>query len=181
MVLKFWLFNILDHEEVASTWCNESVPESDSTPHINVGPKFQCSIPAVMPSYHRVTQDRSPEDLLWDPGILQCSDSEGTYYRITCERVVLKLVRVTLQSTCTWTLRAARPFPEAAGIRSTPCIYYTCAAATFTWVSNLTRLKFLSVAKILHCFDLHLPQEAMLKLMQPTPNLHNGHPLLTYQ
>lgn len=72
---------ILDaHDEPLSSWGNDSAPESDSTPHINVGREFQCSIPPFMPGYNRPNQESSHEDLLWDPGINKCTDSEGEYF-----------------------------------------------------------------------------------------------------
>lgn len=66
-----------DCDEIGNLWSNESIPESDSTPHINMGAQFQCSIPARC----HTTNKTSPEDLLWDPGITKCTDAEGKYTR----------------------------------------------------------------------------------------------------
>lgn len=69
---------ILDCEEAgANLWSNESIPESDSTPHINVGPRFQCSIQGA----NKANPEPCHEDLLWDPGITKCTDAEGKYTR----------------------------------------------------------------------------------------------------
>lgn len=69
---------VLDCEEAGNLWSNESIPETDSTPHINVGHRFQCDIPAYRSSA-KTNPDSCYEDLLWDPGITKCTDSEGKY------------------------------------------------------------------------------------------------------
>lgn len=70
---------ILDHEEMSGPWGNESIPETDSTPHINVGQQFQCKVPPFISSSNKYSTDPCYEDLLWDPGISGCSDAEGNY------------------------------------------------------------------------------------------------------
>lgn len=70
---------VLECDETGNFWNNESVPESDSTPHINIGPHFQCNIPARCYSNNKTNPDSCYEDLLWDPGITKCSDAEGKY------------------------------------------------------------------------------------------------------
>ncbi|KAL3286023.1 hypothetical protein HHI36_000536 [Cryptolaemus montrouzieri] len=67
-------------DDESCTWGTEPVPETDSTPHINVGPQFQCRIPAVSEMPDRYYRDRKHEDLLWDPGINRCIDSEVDMY-----------------------------------------------------------------------------------------------------
>lgn len=71
---------VLDTDEMNNFWSNESIPESDSTPHINIGPHFQCRIPSrSYNSSNKMNPDSCYEDLLWDPGITKCSDTEGKY------------------------------------------------------------------------------------------------------
>ncbi|KRT84189.1 zinc finger protein, partial [Oryctes borbonicus] len=67
----------LDSQET-NNW-NEPVPESDSTPHINVGPQFQCKIPACTQDNKHAHKPHR-EDLLWDPGINNSTDSEIDMY-----------------------------------------------------------------------------------------------------
>lgn len=65
--------------EEDSNWSNDPIPETDSTPHINVGPQFQCTIPPLSSIPDRTSSEPTHEDLLWDPGINGCSDSEGKH------------------------------------------------------------------------------------------------------
>ncbi|CAG9762190.1 unnamed protein product [Ceutorhynchus assimilis] len=70
--------------EDSPNW-SDPIPETDSTPHINIGPQNQCAIP----TYRSVPKRTSPqpvyEDLLWDPGISNCTDSEiGMYLEFAC-------------------------------------------------------------------------------------------------
>lgn len=56
----------------------DSAPESDATPHMNIGPEFQCSIPKWNPDREKANREPSYEHLLWDPGISKfCTDAEG--------------------------------------------------------------------------------------------------------
>lgn len=67
--------------DVDSTlWSSDPIPETDSTPHVNIGSQFQCTIPPVMSSMNRSSLEPCHEDLLWDPGINNCTDGESKYY-----------------------------------------------------------------------------------------------------
>ncbi|XP_017769279.1 PREDICTED: uncharacterized protein LOC108557319 isoform X2 [Nicrophorus vespilloides] len=70
----------LDRSTCTSSSSSPPPPETDSTPHVNVGPQFQCAVPPFRPVRNRVTRDRSHEDLLWDPGIAGCTDAEVDMY-----------------------------------------------------------------------------------------------------
>ncbi|XP_050306418.1 uncharacterized protein LOC126743390 isoform X2 [Anthonomus grandis grandis] len=59
---------------------NDPPPETDATPHINIGPQSQCTIPAYRGVPKRTTPQPVYEDLLWDPGIGDCTDSEVDMY-----------------------------------------------------------------------------------------------------
>ncbi|XP_044266026.1 uncharacterized protein LOC123012213 isoform X5 [Tribolium madens] len=72
--------NIKVKSEEDSSWSNDPIPESDSTPHINVGSQFQCTIPPFTSPPSRTNPDPTHEDLLWDPGISGCTDSEVDMY-----------------------------------------------------------------------------------------------------
>ncbi|KAK9869215.1 hypothetical protein WA026_002966 [Henosepilachna vigintioctopunctata] len=67
-------------EDECGNWSNEPVPETDSTPHINVGTQFQCRIPTFSEMPDRYYRERKHEDLLWDPGIRRCTDNEVDMY-----------------------------------------------------------------------------------------------------
>ncbi|KAF2898801.1 hypothetical protein ILUMI_07375, partial [Ignelater luminosus] len=67
-------------EDILSIWNNESVPESDSTPHINIGPQFQCSVPPCAKSMHHVDQEPNREYLLWGPSGGTYADNEVDMY-----------------------------------------------------------------------------------------------------
>lgn len=62
--------------EDGSSW-GDPIPETDSTPHINIGPQNQCTIPTYPSVPKRMSPQPVYEDLLWDPGISSCTDSEG--------------------------------------------------------------------------------------------------------
>lgn len=99
---------LTDNEEATSSWSNESIPESDSTPHINVGNDFQCIIPPCSLGYGRPSQESNHEDLLWDPGINKHTDSEGkllSYFLIiqletNCANLIFLLVDMYLDFAC---------------------------------------------------------------------------------
>jgi hypothetical protein len=56
----------------------DCAPESDATPHVNIGPEFQCNIPQWNPDREKANREPSYEHLLWDPGISKfCTDAEG--------------------------------------------------------------------------------------------------------
>ncbi|KAH1007759.1 hypothetical protein HUJ04_004954 [Dendroctonus ponderosae] len=65
--------------EDGSTW-GDPIPETDSTPHINIGPQNQCTIPTYTSVPKRMSPQPVYEDLLWDPGISSCTDSEVDMY-----------------------------------------------------------------------------------------------------
>ncbi|CAH0550552.1 unnamed protein product [Brassicogethes aeneus] len=128
------LFNgIKNKNEENSIWSCEPIPETDSTPHINVGPKFQCNIPVFQSVPDRLSPVPKHEDLLWDPGINNCSDSEVEIY-----------------------------------------LDFACCAA----VPGGGRNKEYAMHLLHMCGgNIH---DAMLRLMQPSPNLPADHPLLCY-
>ena len=67
-----------DESQQGPATSSDSAPESDATPHVNVGPQFQCSIPQWNPDREKANRDPSYEHLLWDPGISKfCTDAEG--------------------------------------------------------------------------------------------------------
>nr|CAD7443398.1 unnamed protein product [Timema bartmani] len=117
-----------------SSMPTETAPESDATPHINLGPDFQCVIPQWNPDREKANREPSYEHLLWDPGISKVStDSEVDMY-----------------------------------------LEFACCAA----VPGGGRNKEYALHLLHMCHgNIH---EAMLKLMQPTPFLPSGHPLLAY-
>lgn len=56
----------------------DSIPESDSTPHINVGSQYQCNfLPDCQAGKDK--DDRDPnEHMLWNPEVNNmCTDNEG--------------------------------------------------------------------------------------------------------
>ncbi|KAK4885195.1 hypothetical protein RN001_001466 [Aquatica leii] len=69
-----------NREDNFNVWNNESIPESDSTPHINIGPQFQCSVPLCQNGVLRVNQESSHDYLLWGPSISSYSDNEVDMY-----------------------------------------------------------------------------------------------------
>nr|CAD7393485.1 unnamed protein product [Timema cristinae] len=117
-----------------SSMPTETAPESDATPHINLGPDFQCVIPQWNPDREKANREPSYEHLLWDPGISKVStDAEVDMY-----------------------------------------LEFACCAA----VPGGGRNKEYALHLLHMCHgNIH---EAMLKLMQPTPFLPSGHPLLAY-
>ncbi|XP_060525589.1 uncharacterized protein LOC132701551 isoform X3 [Cylas formicarius] len=120
--------------EDGSNWTNDPIPETDSTPHINIGPQFQCTIPSFTLSRNRTNPEPMHEDLLWDPGINNCSDNEVEMY-----------------------------------------LDFACCAA----VPGGGRNKEYAMHLLHMCGgNIH---DAMLRLMQPSPNLPADHPLLAYQ
>ncbi|KAJ8958723.1 hypothetical protein NQ318_016451, partial [Aromia moschata] len=117
-----------------TSWSSEPIPESDSTPHVNIGPQFQCSVPPFTSVPNRINPEPSYEDLLWDPGINNCIDSEVDMY-----------------------------------------LDFACCAA----VPGGGRNKEYAMHLLHMCGgNIH---DAMLRLMQPSPNLPTDHPLLAYQ
>lgn len=72
-------FSIVPDDDGVS-WSNEPIPETDSTPHVNIGTQFQCNIPPFTSAPNRANPEPTYEDLLWDPGINNCTDSEGNLY-----------------------------------------------------------------------------------------------------
>ncbi|XP_076267674.1 uncharacterized protein LOC143200833 isoform X3 [Rhynchophorus ferrugineus] len=66
--------------EDGPSWNNDPTPETDSTPHINIGLQYQCSIPSYKSVPRRTSPEPAYEDLLWDPGIGMCTDSEVDMY-----------------------------------------------------------------------------------------------------
>ncbi|KAL1512796.1 hypothetical protein ABEB36_002325 [Hypothenemus hampei] len=119
--------------EDVSSW-GDPIPESDSTPHINIGPQSQCT---SIPTYNAVPKRTSPqpmyEDLLWDPGISNFKDSEVDMY-----------------------------------------LDFACCAA----IPGGGRNKEYAM-HLLHMCEGNI-HEAMLRLMQPSPQLPADHPLLAY-
>ncbi|XP_072389156.1 uncharacterized protein [Diabrotica undecimpunctata] len=116
------------------SWNNDSIPESDATPHVNVGSKFQCNIPQFYSIPNRGKSEPPYEDLLWDPGINNCTDNEVDMY-----------------------------------------LDFACCAA----VPGGGRNKEYAMHLLHMCGgNIH---DAMLRLMQPSPNLPTDHPLLAYQ
>ncbi|KAJ8982930.1 hypothetical protein NQ317_004586 [Molorchus minor] len=116
------------------SWNNDPIPESDSTPHINLGPQFQCKLPLFTSTPNRTNPEPTYEDLLWDPGINNCTDSEVDMY-----------------------------------------LDFACCAA----VPGGGRNKEYAMHLLHMCGgNIH---DAMLRLMQPSPNLPTDHPLLAYQ
>ncbi|KAF5271731.1 hypothetical protein FQA39_LY08054 [Lamprigera yunnana] len=71
---------IENRDDVFNIWNNESIPESDSTPHINIGSHFQCSVPPYHKSLIRIDQEPNSEYLLWDPSVGAYSDNEVDMY-----------------------------------------------------------------------------------------------------
>ncbi|XP_030764094.1 flocculation protein FLO11 isoform X2 [Sitophilus oryzae] len=66
--------------EDGTTWNSDPIPETDSTPHINIGSQYQCSLPSYKSVPRRISPEPAYEDLLWDPGIGICTDSEVDMY-----------------------------------------------------------------------------------------------------
>jgi hypothetical protein len=67
-----------DESQQGLTTSSDSAPDSDATPHVNIGPEFQCSIPQLNPDREKANREPSYEHLLWDPGINQIrTDAEG--------------------------------------------------------------------------------------------------------
>ncbi|KAG5878830.1 hypothetical protein JTB14_023953 [Gonioctena quinquepunctata] len=126
--------NLKNKSDEGVSWSNDPVPESDSTPHVNVGSQFQCKIPHFTSATRRSSPVPCYEDLLWDPGISSCTDSEVDMY-----------------------------------------LDFACCAA----VPGGGRNKEYAMHLLHMCGgNIH---DAMLRLMQPSPNLPIDHPLLAYQ
>ncbi|XP_044744094.1 uncharacterized protein LOC123306258 isoform X2 [Coccinella septempunctata] len=68
------------NDDEVNSWSNEPIPETDSTPHINIGSQFQCRIPPFMEMPDRYYRERKHESLLWDPGINKNTESEVDMY-----------------------------------------------------------------------------------------------------
>ncbi|KAJ8925961.1 hypothetical protein NQ315_009814 [Exocentrus adspersus] len=129
------LYSNLKHKsDEGVSWSSEPIPETDSTPHVNVGPQFQCTVPPFTSVPNRTNLEPTYEDLLWDPGINNCTDSEVDMY-----------------------------------------LDFACCAA----VPGGGRNKEYAMHLLHMCGgNIH---DAMLRLMQPSPNLPTDHPLLAYQ
>ncbi|XP_074037248.1 uncharacterized protein isoform X4 [Leptinotarsa decemlineata] len=126
--------NLKSKNDEGVSWNSDPVPESDSTPHVNIGSHFQCKIPHFTSAPKRSSPEPSYEDLLWDPGISSCTDSEVDMY-----------------------------------------LDFACCAA----VPGGGRNKEYAMHLLHMCGgNIH---DAMLRLMQPSPNLPTDHPLLAYQ
>lgn len=82
--------NVLENgNESNNPTSNDSTPESDSTPHINVGAQYQCnSLPKCQSGKEK--DDREPsEHLLWNPEIGNlCTDSEGNFTKLENETYI---------------------------------------------------------------------------------------------
>uniref|UniRef100_A0A8D8YZU9 Transcriptional-regulating factor 1 n=2 Tax=Cacopsylla melanoneura TaxID=428564 RepID=A0A8D8YZU9_9HEMI len=110
-------------------------PESDTTPHVNIGPQYQALIPECCPYGAKTEREPTYEHLLWDPGISKVtSDSEVDMY-----------------------------------------LEFACCAA----VPGGGRNKEYAL-HLLHLCNGNI-HTAMLRLMQPTPMLPFGHPLLSME
>ncbi|KAI5746256.1 hypothetical protein M8J77_001604 [Diaphorina citri] len=110
-------------------------PESDITPHVNIGPQYQALIPECCPYGAKVEREPAYEHLLWDPGISKVtSNSEVDMY-----------------------------------------LEFACCAA----VPGGGRNKEYAL-HLLHLCNGNI-HNAMLRLMQPTPMLPLGHPLLSME
>lgn len=70
-------FQLVFSDDEGNVWSNEPIPETDSTPHINVGAQFQCRIPSFMSEPDRYYREKKQDFLLWDPGIQKNTDNEG--------------------------------------------------------------------------------------------------------
>lgn len=71
-------------ESIVSDECGQdigdSAPESDLSPHVNIGPQYQCTLPQWVGDSVRPDREPSYEHLLWDPGISKVTSvSEGNY------------------------------------------------------------------------------------------------------
>ncbi|XP_046658292.1 serine-rich adhesin for platelets-like isoform X2 [Homalodisca vitripennis] len=113
---------------------SENAPECDISPHVNIGPQYQCTVPPLRGDHSRVDREPTYDHLLWDPGISRLtSDNEVDMY-----------------------------------------LEFACCAA----VPGGGRNKEYALHLLHLCHgNIH---EAMLKLMQPTPSLPIGHPLLSF-
>ncbi|XP_018579373.1 uncharacterized protein LOC108917312 isoform X2 [Anoplophora glabripennis] len=126
--------NLKNKNDDGVSWSSEPIPETDSTPHVNIGAQFQCNIPPFTSAPNRANPEPTYEDLLWDPGINNCTDSEVDMY-----------------------------------------LDFACCAA----VPGGGRNKEYAMHLLHMCGgNIH---DAMLRLMQPSPNLPTDHPLLAYQ
>lgn len=85
-----------DESQQGPATSSDSAPESDATPHMNIGPQFQCSIPQWNPDREKANREPSYEHLLWDPGISKfCTDAEGNLS-------VISLCLFTMCACCHW-------------------------------------------------------------------------------
>lgn len=75
LVFRYKFFSDVD----STVWNSDPTPETDSTPHVNIGHQFQCTIPPITSSSNRSSLEACHEDLLWDPGINNCTDAESKY------------------------------------------------------------------------------------------------------
>ncbi|XP_025830950.1 uncharacterized protein LOC108738669 isoform X2 [Agrilus planipennis] len=66
-------------DDYPNCWNTESIPESDSTPHINMGSKFQSSIPSLQHRYF-VEREQCKENLVWAPKNDNLTENEIDMY-----------------------------------------------------------------------------------------------------
>lgn len=171
---KYFLFLILfvTLDEESGNWNNnEKIPESDSTPHINVGSQFQCTVPPCRPVPNRISREPSYEDLLWDPGINNCTDTESKYLKKKLTLHFSYKLFVPVDMYLDFACCAAVP----GGGRNKEYamhLLHLCGG-------NIHVRSSLFIYSLFDFFFLSL-KEAMLRLMQPSPNLPSDHPLLCY-
>uniref|UniRef100_A0A1B6CCX3 Protein krueppel n=1 Tax=Clastoptera arizonana TaxID=38151 RepID=A0A1B6CCX3_9HEMI len=61
-------------------------PETDMSPHVNIGPQYQCVLPKWIEEPVRIDREPSFEHLLWDPGIskLTSENEVDMYLEFAC-------------------------------------------------------------------------------------------------
>uniref|UniRef100_A0A1Y1LPB3 Transcriptional-regulating factor 1 n=2 Tax=Photinus pyralis TaxID=7054 RepID=A0A1Y1LPB3_PHOPY len=73
-----------NREDAYNVWNNESIPESDSTPHINIGSQFQCHPPPCRKGLSRVDLEPNREFLLWNPSCTLSDNEVDMYLDFAC-------------------------------------------------------------------------------------------------